>query len=126
MYSQIFKNKPTLEIINKLMSCIGFENLDCGEEFTIKKLEEINTIDKYKLIENELKLFYIPCKARKYLGKYEIKNIITVIRQFLKSHSYNFKTQEKYSNKRKMLIYKIVKISEEPEKENENYVLTFN
>ena len=127
MYSQTFKNKPTPEIVNKLVSCFGLPNLDCGEEFTLKKLEDNNTVDKYKLIEQELIPYYIPCKAKKYLGKYELKNIITVVRQFLKSQLYNFKTKEKYSNKKKFLIYQIVKTNEEKkEEDNTNYVLTFN
>ena len=127
MYSQTFKNKPTLEIVNKLVSCFGLPNLDSGDEFTLKKLEDNNTVDKYKLIEQELIPYYIPCKAKKYLGKYELKNIITVVRQFLKSQLYNFKTKEKFSNKKKFLIYQIVKINEEKkEEDNTNYVLTFN
>ena len=127
MYSQTFKIKPSIEIINKLLDCIGLSGLDCGEEFTLKKLVENNVIEKFKTIEPELVPFYVPCKARKYLNKYEVKNIITIVRQFLKTCAYNFETKEKYSNKRKFLIYKIVKNRVEEEEPNqENYVLTFN
>ena len=127
MYSQTFKNKPNIEIVIKLVSCLGLSDLNCTDEFTLKKIEENNIVEKYKAIEQELVQYYIPCKAKKYLGKYEVKNIVTVIRQFLKSHLYNFKTKEKYANKKKFLIYKIVKINEEKkEEDNSNYVLTFN
>lgn len=127
MYSQTFKIKPSIEIINKLLDCIGLSGLDCGEEFTLKKLIENNVVEKFKTIEPELVPFYVPCKARKYLNKYEVKNIITIVRQFLKTCAYNFQTKEKYSNKRKFLIYKIVKNRVEEEEPNqENYVLTFN
>jgi len=127
MYSQTFKIKPSIEIINKLLDCIGLSGLDCEEEFTLKKLIENNVIEKFKIIEPELVPFYVPCKARKYLNKYEVKNIITIVRQFLKTCAYNFETKEKYSNKRKFLIYKIVKNRVEEEEPNqENYVLTFN
>jgi hypothetical protein len=127
MYSQTFKIKPSIEIINKLLDCIGLSGLDCGEEFTLKKLVENNVVEKFKTIEPELVPFYVPCKARKYLNKYEVKNIITIVRQFLKTCAYNFETKEKYSNKRKFLIYKIVKNRVEEEEPNqENYVLTFN
>jgi hypothetical protein len=127
MYSQTFKIKPSIEIINKLLDCIGLSGLDCGEEFTLKKLVENNVVEKFKTIEPELVPFYVPCKARKYLNKYEVKNIITIVRQFLKTCAHNFETKEKYSNKRKFLIYKIVKNRVEEEEPNqENYVLTFN
>lgn len=128
MYSQTFKIKPSIDIVIKLVACLGLASIDSCEEFTLKKLEDENIADKYKLIEEELIPFYVPCKARKYLGKYEVKNIITVIRQFLKTQCYNFKTKEKYSNKKKFLVYQIIKTNQDNEevREEENYVLTFN
>jgi len=110
MYSQLFKIKPTEEIIQTLLECLCLCDINDNTEFTIEKLETNNCIGKFKLIENALKIFYIPCKAKMYLGKYEYKNIITVSRQLLKTINYTIYSKEKYSNKKKYLIYKLEKV----------------
>jgi len=103
MYNQLFKTRPTEAIINKILTCFGLTNLEDKSEFTILQLETNNTMDNYKLIEEEIKKFYIPCKGKIYFDKYEYKNIITVGRQILKTVNYTITTKEKYSNKKKFL-----------------------
>jgi hypothetical protein len=130
MYNQLFKTRPTEAIINKILTCFGLTNLEDKSEFTIQQLETNNTMDNYKLIEEEIKKFYIPCKGKIYFDKYEYKNIITVGRQILKTVNYTITTKEKYSNKKKFLIYKLLSLDEKkkknPIKEGEKYVLDFN
>ena len=130
MYNQLFKTKPTEEIINKILNCFGLSNLEDKGEFTIQQLETIDTIDTYKIIEEELKKFYIPCKSKLYFGKYEYKNIITVGRQILKTANYTITSKEKYSNKKKFLIYNLISLDDKKKKndntDNEEYVLNFN
>jgi len=130
MYNQLFKTRPTEAIINKILTCFGLTNLEDKSEFTILQLETNNTMDNYKLIEEEIKKFYIPCKGKIYFDKYEYKNIITVGRQILKTVNYTITTKEKYSNKKKFLIYKLLSLDEKkkknPIKEGEKYVLDFN
>ena len=110
--------------------CFGLTNIEDKGEFTIQQLETIKTIDKYKLIELEIKGFYIPCKAKLYFGKYEYKNIITIGRQVLKTVNYTIVTKEKYNNKKKFLIYKLISLDEKNKnniiKTDEDYVLNFN
>jgi len=130
MYNQLFKTKPTEEIIGKILTCFGLTNLEDESEFTIQQLENIKTMDNYKLIEEEIKGFYIPCKAKLYFGKYEYKNIITMGRQVLKTANYTMITKEKYNNKKKFLIYKLISLDEKNKnniiKTEEDYVLNFN
>ena len=130
MYNQLFKTKPTNEIINKILFCFGLSNLEDRSEFTIQQLETNNTMDNYKSIEEEIKKNYIPCKAKRYFGKYEYKNIITIGRQFLKTVNYTITSKEKYSNKKKYLIYKLISLDEKKKVSNkeveEEYVLNFN
>ena len=129
MYNQLFKTKPTEEIINKILLCFGLTNFEDKNEFTILQLETIDTVDNYKMIEEDIKMFYIPCKAKLYFCKYEYKNIITICRQLLKTINYTIKSKEKYSNKKKFLIYKLISLEEKKKKKtniNEEYVLTFN
>ena len=132
MYNQLFKIKPTDEIINKILLCFGLTNLEDKSEFTIQQLETNNTMDNYKIIEEEVKKFYIPFKGKLYFGKYEYKNIITIGRQILKTVNYTITSKEKYSNKKKYLIYKLISLAEKKknisnkEEEQEEYVLNFN
>ena len=130
MYNQLFKTKPTDELIEKILNCFGLTNLEDESEFTIQQLESNNTMDNYKIIEDDIKKFYIPCKAKLYFGKYEYKNIITVGRQLLKTVNYTITTKEKYSNKTKFLIYKVTSLDQKKIKktksETEEYVLNFN
>jgi len=130
MYNQLFKTRPTEAIINKILTCFGLTNLEDKSEFTILQLETNNTMDNYKLIEEEIKKFYIPCKGKIYFDKYEYKNIITVGRQILKTVNYTITTKEKYSNKKKFLIYKLLSLDEKKKKNSikkgEKYVLDFN
>jgi len=116
MYNQLFKTRPTEAIINKILTCFGLTNLEDKSEFTILQLETNNTMDNYKLIEEEIKKFYIPCKGKIYFDKYEYKNIITVGRQILKTVNYTITTKEKYSNKKKFLIYKLLSLDEKKKK----------
>lgn len=116
MYNQLFKTRPTEAIINKILTCFGLTNLEDKSEFTIQQLETNNTMDNYKLIEEEIKKFYIPCKGKIYFDKYEYKNIITVGRQILKTVNYTITTKEKYSNKKKFLIYKLLSLDEKKKK----------
>ena len=51
MYNQLFKIKPTEELINKILNCLSLDNLNDNSEFTIEKLESGNVISKYKLID---------------------------------------------------------------------------
>tara|TARA_B110000285_G_C14830281_1_gene470536 strand:- start:24 stop:452 length:429 start_codon:yes stop_codon:yes gene_type:complete len=118
MYSQLFKIKPSEEIIKTLLECMCISDINDNTEFTIEKLETIKCIDNFKLFELALKKIYIPCKVKMYLGKYEYKNIITVFRQLLKTIGYTIFSKEKYSKKQKYLIYKLGKI--EDKKHNNN------
>tara|TARA_B110001469_G_C9443554_1_gene224490 strand:- start:238 stop:630 length:393 start_codon:yes stop_codon:yes gene_type:complete len=130
MYNQLFKTKPTEEIVNLILNCFGLSNVEDSGEFTIQQLETIQTIDTYKFIEEEIKKYYIPCKAKLYFGKYEYKNIITICRQILKTVNYTIISKEKYCNKKKYLIYKLISLDEKKKKKNNNgtdvYVLNFN
>ena len=112
MYNQLFKTKPTEEIIKKILNCFCLSNIEDNSEFTIIQLESNDTMNNYRMIEDEIKIFYIPCKAKLYFGKYEYKNIITVTRQVLKTVNYTITSKEKYSNKKKYLIYKLISLDE--------------
>lgn len=125
MFSQLFKVKPTQDVIIKLINAIGFTSLDDVSElnFNINKEDKIQ---KYKELESELSVFYINCKINNYLYKYEIKNIVTVVRQFLKTIQYNLVSKEKSQNKNKYLVYYLKCNRLVQSNTTEEYVVDFN
>lgn len=125
MYSQLFKEKPTQEIIIKLIKCFGFTDLDdvSSINFNNNLQEKINN---YKEIEGELSRFYVRCKINNYLYKYNSKNIVTVIRQFLKTINYNLVSKEKCYNKQKYLVYSLKCNIQVQSNSTEEYIVDFN
>lgn len=105
--NQIFRKKVPLELINNIIICFGIDNINDRKPFTRKLLLENNTISKLLKYIPELKLYYIPCKARNYLNNLNEKKIITILRQLLKTINYSLISKEKYFKGDKYLIYSI-------------------
>ena len=128
MKGRIFNKKPHIDIIIKGLNCLGFKQLDDYEtKFLIKDIETLNTIKKYKEIEEEIKSYYIPGISKMYFGdKYEIKTIITIIRQLLRIKNRNLKIIRKVNpdTKIKETFYKLIKI--DPNKEDDDYTIKFD
>ena len=59
MYSQLFKEKPTKELIIKLISCFGFTGLDDANNLNLNTTNSQEKILKYKELESELSNNYI-------------------------------------------------------------------
>ena len=83
--NQLFKTLPTIEMINKVLLCFNIDSLDTGKvTFCRKDIINFNSVSKLNTIKNDLKEFYLPCKARTYLNDLNEKNIVTILRQILK------------------------------------------
>jgi hypothetical protein len=108
MKSQLFKKDPCDNIIEKLLNCFGLENINDYRHFSREDLKKIDSVNKIYKIKEELNKYYIPCKARTYLNDLNEKNIITILKQFLKNKGYTVISREKYSKKKKFIIYKLL------------------
>lgn len=105
---QLFRKKPSDDIITELLTATGFNSLDDPKKVTRSCLECDETIKKFLEVQTKLAPFYIPCKAKKYLlPEPNAKNMITVIRHFLKLKSHTVMAHEKYKAGQKMIIYRI-------------------
>ena len=107
IYFQIFKKKPDIEFIIKLIQLYGFKELDDNYKFTIQELEKRYIIKEINKIQNELKNYYINCKYHKYVENLTEKKSITILRHFLRVINYKIISKEKYSDNKKYLIYNI-------------------
>ena len=128
MYSQLFKEKPPLQLIIKLINCFGFTGLDDKSELNFNNNFD-EKIQNYKVIEEELSKIYVNCKIHNYLYKYQGKKIVTVIRQFLKTINYNLESKEKSYNKQKYLVYYLKcnnPLPMNPDSPSTEYIISFN
>ena len=112
MKNQLFRKNPDDDIIKKILECFGLDNLNDNRHFSRDDLKKNKSVEKLYLIKNELNNYYIPCKARTYLNDLNEKNIITILKQFIKTKEYTIISREKYSNKKKFIIYQIITIEQ--------------
>ena len=107
--NQLFRRNPDRYIISDLLKIFDIESLDDPNfYFTKQDLLNNDIIDKMNKLKNRLEIYYIPCKAKKYLEDINEQKCITILRQFLKYIEYNLKLKEKYVNGVKNYQYFIV------------------
>ena len=116
--NQLFVKKPPIELINKLIKAFGLNDINDTREFSQLDTEKYNTLEVLKGFENDLLECYIPCKQKKYINDIQNithKNAINIFRQFLKSHSFDLYSKEKFI---KGIKYSVYKITTKQEKES--------
>ena len=109
---QLFAKIPPYDLFIKILKCFGLDNINDKRSFTRKHLTYINTVEKMEELVPTLKLYYIPCKARTYLNNLTEKNVVTILRQILKTQQHSLNSREKYVKGSKFIIYNICKIEE--------------
>ena len=110
--SQLFKELPSKDLSLKIIKAFGLKDFTDERSFTrddIIRLGTINIINNYK---DELIKCYLPCKQRTYLNDLNSKNIITVLRHICKVNGFNIVSTEKHVKKAKLIVYKIMKITD--------------
>ena len=105
--NQLFKKKPPIDLINKLLNSFNIESINCDRIFSVKTLEVNNAIIKSKPLLKELSEYYLPCKQKVYFTSLTNKKLITIIKQLLRIHNYKLISIEKYSNGNKFIVYQI-------------------
>lgn len=68
----------------------------------------MNTVEQVTFLSTELRKFYLPCKARCYLTALTSKNVVTILRHFVKLHNYRVSSNEKYQKGEKFIVYVVV------------------
>ena len=106
--TQLFKKDPTIDILNKVLGTIGLTEFKEEYNFRKKDLITYGSVEKMKLINNDLSEFYYPCKAKLYLEDIDESKCVTIIRQFLRFFEYNLVSREKYNNGEKFIVYSLV------------------
>ena len=126
--NQLFRTMPDRSFVISLLNLYGIEDFNDTRYFTRENLETLNTAEELKELEDKLRNYYIPCKAKTYLEEISIPRSIVILRQFLKCHGYTLFSKEKFIKSKKHTIYKIVTIDKEvstPQKK-EKVVVSFD
>lgn len=135
---QLFKKNPSNELFLKVLNSFGLQSLDDKRSFSRKDLKYIKTVENINTLKSELADCYLPCKARTYLTSLNEKNVITVLRQILKTKNYTISSREKYMKGCKFIIYNLCKLesktykplleldTEDKEDTNKPIVISFN
>lgn len=111
IYFQLFMKLPDMKFIGKVLKCYDLLDLNVNKRFTIFDLEKIDTVNKLKQLEDELRYYYLPCKYKKFFDKLDEKRSITILRHFLRIIDYKISSREKYSNHQKYLEYHLCQIN---------------
>ena len=112
--NQLFRVLPDIEIINILLGSVGLSSLEDTNFFTKETIKELNTIEKFNEIKDKLESYYLPCKSKVYLSAINDKKCITIIRQFIKVHNYTLISKERYINRKKLCVYRLITIDDKP------------
>ena len=127
--NQLFRVLPDTEITTKLLEIFGLTSLEDNNYFTKASMNELNTLDKFIELKDTLSGYYLPCKAKVYLTDISDKKCITILRQFIKVHGYTLISKERYINRKKMCVYRLIKLDDKPKpspnKKNKNIVISF-
>ena len=73
MINQLFRVKPDIEFINKLLKCFGLENINDKNSFTKDKMMSIKTVEKLTNLIPELVIYYLPCKYNQFLKELGVR-----------------------------------------------------
>ncbi len=127
--NQLFRVLPDTEIIQTLLETFGLTSLEDTSYFTKQTLDELDTKEKFLELKDTLWTYYLPCKAKVYLSEITNKKCITILRQFIKVHEYTLISKERYINRKKVCVYRLIKLDDKPpqspKKKNKNIVISF-
>ena len=105
--NQLFRKLPPDELFIQVLNAYGFKNLEDKRSITRDYLKREGAVEKILRLKPDLEKYYLPCKARTYLNGLNEKNIITILRQLLKTRDYTIISNEKYIRGEKFISYRL-------------------
>jgi hypothetical protein len=112
MKNQLFRKIPSMEIITKVVETFGFRSLSDRRCFSRTDLVKLKTVQRITELKPELEQYYLPCKARTYLNDLNEKNVVTILRQLIKTQGFTICSREKYCKGDKFIIYNLCPIDQ--------------
>ena len=126
--NQLFKQKPSIEVVIELLNLYGIESLDDDKQFNRNNLINLCLIDNLNIFKSKLIEYYLPCKRKVYLEDLTIKKSITILRQILKLYDYVVKSNERWIKGEKIIVYQILPKNslKKPINSNDKCIISFD
>lgn len=106
---QLFAKKPTDDVIKDILVITKFGSLHNPKEVTKNDLETAEVIKLYDHFKPNLKPFYITCKYKKHVETATTyKNIITVLRQLVRTRQFKIISKQKYVDGKRIYVYNLI------------------
>ena len=126
--NQLFKQKPSIEVVIELLNLYGIDGLDDDKQFNRNNLINLCLIDNLNNFKSKLIEYYLPCKRKVYLEDLTIKKSITILRQVLKLYDYIVKSNERWIKGEKIIVYQILPKNslKKPINSNDKCIISFD
>ena len=100
----MYRKIPPLEVVEEILRSLKLDGLRDKRWFSKEDLTILTTDEWMPLLEP----YYLPWKAKRYLGgEMTTGRVVTVLRHLLKVHDIELKVQEKVVNGKKTTLYQI-------------------
>jgi hypothetical protein len=103
--NQLFRERVSEELTLRVVTCFGLKSKSDSVHFCKEDLVRENTLTKMKLLVEELKHYYLPCKAKVYLNLLNIQSCLTILRQVVRLYDKTLTSVQKYVNYKKISFY---------------------
>lgn len=102
-----FRRKPDEDFLLRLLNCFGVTEFGQDVTFTKEDLAKIDTVGRVQQIQEELRSYYIPCKARIYVADLTAQKCITILRQILRLHNIGLFSNQRMKDGVKRVHYTV-------------------
>ena len=111
---QLFRDKVPDDLLDRIVKCYGLKSLDDQSSFSKDDIERQGIVAHFSKLVEELRRYYLPCKARLYLddlgphsssSSSNLQPYITVLRQVARLSGKSLKSSQRYINNRKITFY---------------------
>lgn len=128
--NQLFTRQVDEDLLMRLLKCFGLTGIDDKRTFCKFDLQKIGTVDKMTSMLDEIRSYYLPCKASIYLVEVNERKAITVLKQILRLHNLYLKSRERNFNNRKVMFYTLISEKDKEyvnhmQKRHADHVITF-
>jgi hypothetical protein len=100
---KMFRKEPPLEYVEHILREMGFIGLHDLRWFSKDEIR-LSTLEEWL---PELEMYYLPCKARRFIHMWTDTSILTILRHALHCHMYTLQKEERLYKGSKQLLYQI-------------------
>ncbi len=112
-FNQLFKKKPTLELVFKILSLLKINTLEemKTKSFSKNEITE-NILKQMEELKPEFEDYYIKCKFDVYFTFIDDKKLITILRQCLRAVDLKLVSKKEYISGKRLIVYSVLNTKE--------------